>query len=223
MIKETVMSNKIEISQKVDELYEHKRSLYPTLKLWQSEFEQEVIEKAKELKPKTPKMDLTKATKVVSLGIQQEIFQPYKDRAKEYISEHNVKTLKLEQELEKLAKEYVFPQDMGDTWSLYKSSSTYDYQSQGYGSKFYAKGALQPSLQHLASLGLETEVKWILDRFNTRWGIESGYFELWVRGDTTDVEIAKRKPGITLKQAIKVMEEMGRNPRVYFPFLPYDV
>jgi len=212
---------KSEISRKIQELSFCKNNRVSTLKSLQSQFENEILETAKGMKPKIKKISLSKANEIVSMEIQQKIFAPYKEKADELNRELDIKVKQLEDELVSLCDNYKFPDDMGYTWSLYKSSSTFDYHSQGYGAKSYARGALQSSLQHLASLGLDTEVKWISSGFD-RWGIESGTYELWVRGDSTDVEIAKWKPGMTLKQTIKAMEEAGVNPRVYFPFLPYE-
>lgn len=91
----------------------------------------------------------------------------------------------------------------------------------GFGAKSCAKGSLQISLQHVTGLGLEAEIKWN-STGRDYWGIEHGYFELWVKGDSVDVEIAKRKPGITMEETVELLKSKGVNPRVYFPFLPYN-
>jgi hypothetical protein len=222
MYKGAIMSNKIEISQKIEELSQHENNRVSALKSLQSQFENEVLETAKGMKPKIKKMNLSDANEIVSMEVQQKILAPYKEKADKLNQELDITIKQLEDELTSLCDNYKFPDDMGDTWSLYRSSSTYIYATQAWGAKSYARGALQSSLQHLVSLGLDTEVKWISNGCDPHWGIESGTYELWVRGDSTDVEIAKWKPGMTLEQTIKAMEKIGVNPRVYYPFLPYN-
>lgn len=49
------------------------------------------------------------------------------------------------------------------------------------------------------------------------------FYEVWVDvASETDLEILRRKPGMTIKEWVRFCLKNGTNPQVYNPFLPFD-
>jgi hypothetical protein len=110
----------------------------------------------------------------------------------------------------------------GNDFILYDRCHASSYMSQGYGKERYAKGSVHLSLSALAENGFETKLE---EKRETR---ESGFVSVEFFGyvkvaNSIDVEILKRKPLQTLRNWLKAAHKFGVEPRVYNPFLPYDI
>ena len=105
--------------------------------------------------------------------------------------------------------------------------SQLSFSSQGWGARKYAENAAQSDLLDARHQGVEGEVvavekslpaaesggqayNWT--EFEVRVGVESGI----------DCEILRRRPGAPLRDIVKYLWQHGTNPRVYYPFLPYE-
>lgn len=117
----------------------------------------------------------------------------------------------------------------GDTWNKAARINSTAYNTQGFGAHHYAKRSAESQLPHYAANGLEAEVR--VDRWDDRpdyeplYGKRSGIadYEVWVKADPLDIEIAKRRPGMSLKDWLQWCWSNGTNPRVFDPTLPHGL
>lgn len=129
--------------------------------------------------------------------------------AKEY---HNLRE-KLRDQLDTLA-EQIEPQP-GDTWTKAYSCNSTSYATQGLGAHSYARASAKSRIPHYERNGLEAELR-VEHRDN---GISD--YEVWVKADKLDVEIASRREGMSLVDYVQWCWDNGSNPRVFMPYLPH--
>jgi hypothetical protein len=96
-------------------------------------------------------------------------------------------------------------QQIGDVWE-----ST--YRSQSYGASKYANAKAHLIADKAVFYGVEASVE----------GYEFGY-RVKARTTPTGAEILRRKPDVPVKEWVEACARRGVNPRVYNPFLPYEV
>jgi len=115
----------------------------------------------------------------------------------------------------------------GEEWNLSRSVSNTDYNTQGFGADRYARASVEQGLPVAAMYGLEAEIRVRYLRDSPTWKgspkTNVTYYEMWVKASPLDIEILKRKPGLTMKEWIAACWRAGTNPRVYNPFLPHGL
>ena len=118
----------------------------------------------------------------------------------------------------------------GDTWHKATTINSTSYNTQGFSAHHYAKRSAEGQIPQFATHGLEAEVR--VDRWDDRPDYKplfgkkrSGIadYEVWVKADPLDIEIAKRRPGMALKDWLQWMWDHGCNPRVLNPYLPHGL
>jgi hypothetical protein len=100
-------------------------------------------------------------------------------------------------------------QQIGDVWE-----ST--YRSQSYGASKYANASAHGIADKAVFYGVEASV----ERYGE--GASVGY-RVKARTTPTGAEILRRKPDVPVKDWVAACARRGVNPRVYNPFLPYEV
>jgi hypothetical protein len=100
-------------------------------------------------------------------------------------------------------------QQIGDVWE-----ST--YRSQSYGASKYANASAHAIADKAVFYGVEASV----ERYGE--GASVGY-RVKARTTPTGAEILRRKPDVPVKDWVAACARRGVNPRVYNPFLPYEV
>lgn len=82
----------------------------------------------------------------------------------------------------------------------------------------YSRAMAALDLAHLEAQGLEAEVK------HERYIPDSTALvhRVYVKCDALSKEIARRRPGLTLAESVRLLWKNGANPRVIYPGLPYD-
>lgn len=103
------------------------------------------------------------------------------------------------------------------------------YSTQGHGARSYARNAACAEADRFRSAGVEAEVtfrepKKRPDPVNGSFGYVdmSGEFEVHgLLASELDGEIARRAPGLTLREHVRQCWARGVNPRVDMPFLPH--
>ncbi len=166
-------------------------------------------------RPKIPTDPIERRTKIATLAARlpefcEERYKFYRDLIKR--QQANFDTL--EDRLKEAAKD-ADPQT-GVTWHLYDSVNS-SYHTQGLGADSYARGAAESCAADMTPHGLEAEV-----RANRREGSSFTNYEVWVKCDSLDWEIARRRP-VLLRDWVKGCLQRGVNPRVYNPFLPHGI
>jgi len=100
-----------------------------------------------------------------------------------------------------------------------KTTTSLSYGSQGYGAQAYARGALEPIMDHMKRLGFVAEIRRTNFRRGTgQFAIDHADFELWVNCPPWMFDAAYRR--LSLKDAVASMKARCINPLVYNPFLP---
>jgi hypothetical protein len=98
------------------------------------------------------------------------------------------------------------------------TSSSYTYNSQGYGAMGYAKGELEPWLDMLEAMGFDCHIREVNYKPpQGMFGCGSADYELWANCPEWMFDALSR--GLSLDTAIDSMKRRGRNPLVYNPFL----
>lgn len=106
-----------------------------------------------------------------------------------------------------------------------KSSFKGSYRSQGFGAEKYAREALRPWETALQAAGLSPHVSRIATVINptAQWSCdrETVQFRLWVNCEPYVADAVLRR--VTVEQAVASWKSHSVNPRVYDPFLPYEM
>jgi len=124
----------------------------------------------------------------------------------------------LETALDRMAQEEVV-RTSGCVYTLYASTGTWVYSSQGFGAPAYAANAAQMHADKLLFYGIPSHIQKI-PRGRDQWGIEQGDFWVWAQADGRTCEVIRRKSSLPLREWVKSCWKRGVNPRVYQPFLP---
>lgn len=93
----------------------------------------------------------------------------------------------------------------GEEWTKAYTASASTYSSQP-GCQAYARGDAERKAIHYRTCGLEAEVRGL---------------EVWVKAEALEIQIAEHKPGVPLKEFVRLCWKMGNNPRVVMPMLPH--
>lgn len=129
-----------------------------------------------------------------------------------------------ETQLQRLAQE-IEPLS-GDTWRTIETISGSSYRTQGFGANKYAEASAEQTADHYRHQGLDARVVCIKRPHpeTVPWHyVHTNDYRIEVRAEEVDIEIAKRRPGPTLKEWIRLCWKRGVNPRVYNPWLPYGI
>lgn len=110
----------------------------------------------------------------------------------------------------------------GAIFSLYSSHSSSTYSSQGFGAAKYCHDAAKRSANAAEVYGIPFEIREVNVSSDNHYGIRHADYEVWVKLSETEIEVLKRKPGLSLRDAIKKSLKGGCNPFVNYPFLPAD-
>ena len=104
------------------------------------------------------------------------------------------------------------------TYRLYQIIDSGNYISQGFGCMRYTKNAARLIADKALFYGLDAKVL----PYGKKYGDCQDY-SVWI--NTTDIgcRILDYKPNIPIKNWIKLCWKRGVNPRVYNPYLPYDI
>lgn len=105
-------------------------------------------------------------------------------------------------------------------------SSTYN--TQGWGAHTYARSNAESRAQHYEIAGLKAEVRvhWVRDDHpgDKFWEkSDLAQYEIWVQSTEEDADIAKYKPGLSLKDWLQWCWDRAINPRVMNPYLPWGL
>jgi hypothetical protein len=117
----------------------------------------------------------------------------------------------------------------GSLWTSVRTVWGSTYNTQGFGANAYARGAAQNYALNFEALGLETRVVEIKKpRPKVSYRPVGGYihtsdWEVQVKASYCDIEIAKRKPALSLRDWVKACWAKQLNPRVFDPWLPHDL
>lgn len=109
----------------------------------------------------------------------------------------------------------------GEEWTRWYVSWSSTYSSQGFGALQYAVGAAELKADHARYHSLEVKIERTNAHTTKDWGIAHADFEVWVKASPLDLAILDRKPGPTLREAVRLSWKRGVNPRVFNPFLPH--
>ena len=124
----------------------------------------------------------------------------------------------LETALDRMAQEEVV-RASDCVYTLYASTGTWVYSSQGFGALTYAANAAQMQADKLRYYDIPTHIQKI-SRDRDQWGIEHADFNIWAQADSRTCEVIRRKNSLPLREWVKLCWKRGVNPRVYQPFLP---
>lgn len=112
-------------------------------------------------------------------------------------------------------------------WTQWTSVSETRYSTQGWGANKYAKNHAESEADTARYFDIPVEVREryvkydppIHSHYN---GTSYGYheYDVVVALGQFQLEVLKRKPGITMKETVRLLWKRGVNPRVYYPFLP---
>ena len=110
--------------------------------------------------------------------------------------------------------------------TLFKTVSSSDYRSQGFGEHKYARSSAEDYLDKAKSYGLDACIREVLvceGRDTCGYSFRVVDYEVWVATDEVGVEILGHKPykGTDVEWA-KKCRDRGVNIRVYLPFLSYE-
>lgn len=165
-----------------------------------------------------------KAEKALTLDglhwLQSPLVVKYKRLLQEYTEELNW----IKVQLDRLAQALI--PKTGSLWLPVRTVFGSSYHTQGFGANAYARGAAQNYALNFEVQGLETQVVEIerpRPKFPPRFYVHTSDWEVQVKATHTDVEIAKRKPALSLREWVKACWAKQLNPRVFDPFLPYDL
>lgn len=106
----------------------------------------------------------------------------------------------------------------GETKLQFAEVSGWLYSSQGWGANTYAKNSAETYCDIANHYGIETKIEHT-DMKGTDW---ISYTVMVFVESELDVSILKHKKGPSLKEVVSNCYKRGVNPRVYYPFLPYN-
>jgi hypothetical protein len=108
------------------------------------------------------------------------------------------------------------PVPAGEDWQQIGERWDSTYRSQSYAASKYARGSVEALADHAIYYGLEAKV----ERYGE--GASAGW-RAFAKTTPTGAEILRRKPDVPVKDWAAACARRGVNPRVYNPFLPYEV
>lgn len=165
-----------------------------------------------------------KAQKALNLDglhwLQYPLVAKYTRLLQEYTEELNW----IKVQLDRLAQTLI--PKTGSLWTSVRTVWGSTYNTQGFGANAYARGAAQNYALNFEALGLETqvvEVKRPRPKFPSMHYVHTSDWEVQVKASYVDIEIAKRKPTLSLRDWVKACWAKQLNPRVFDPWLPHDL
>jgi hypothetical protein len=108
------------------------------------------------------------------------------------------------------------PVPAADDWQQIGERWDSTYRSQSYAASKYAKGSAGTLADHAIYYGVEAKV----ERYGE--GASAGW-RAFAKTTPTGAEVLRRKPDVPVKDWVAACARRGVNPRVYNPFLPYEV
>ena len=131
-----------------------------------------------------------------------------------------------EHRLEVLAR--VVPPERGEEWREYRTVRGSDYHTQGYGADSYARGKADLAAFEIQEKdGIPARVVKVarpLPEHRSWHYVHTSDFRVEVQArEDIDLELIRRRPGLTLREFVKGCWRRGLNPRVYNPFLPHGL
>jgi len=97
------------------------------------------------------------------------------------------------------------------------------YGSQGYDASRYARQSAERYADSIRAEGFTAEVKEANDHTDGRWGIHHADYEVWGNLEDWQVDALQRRSKTSLLDWAVSCWRNGVNPKVYDPFLPYDI
>lgn len=115
--------------------------------------------------------------------------------------------------------------DPREEWCVWRTSSTNDYRSVGFGATAYARNAAEMYLVEAQNLGLEARIdqESVKETNYTVYSIASEYYTFRVAVKVhgqEDIDLLNLKPALSLRDWLKSCWKRGVNPRVLQPYLP---
>lgn len=149
------------------------------------------------------------------------IFAKWQDKMTALMETHAKERAELEVRVKAVAAVAEIPPFKGMT--IFKTVSSGDYRSQGFGCHKYARSQAEDYLDKAKSYGVAGHLREVLvcegkDTFG--WSFRVVDYEVWVATDEAGVEILDRKPyKVSLKEWNQKCQDRGVNIRVYLPFM----
>jgi hypothetical protein len=168
------------------------------------------------------RFDSAKAAKL--LPDYEAIRAPFQAKADEMIAERGGRVKALDSALDQLAERATLPL----TAELQRIDSVHveSYRSQGYGAEKYASGDAESIADKARFYGLNVEVRRVATEYQSSFTGKPFFlvaFEVWANTNETGAEILRRKAGPPLRDVLAAYWKRGVNPRVIYPFLPWNL
>lgn len=190
----------------------------------QAEYDAAVVAAAKALRKRSKKNldDPQIARAVLPEEMVAKIAAPFKERA-QAIDDAQRQQREIEREaLETLADQAEVRS--GDKQLILYTAWSSTYSSQGFGATSYARGAAEQHADVVRFYNIAVDVVEVNACSVESWPNSSmrwADFNVVVHVESElDVEILQRKPGLPLREQVRLCWKRGVNPRVYNPYLP---
>jgi hypothetical protein len=127
----------------------------------------------------------------------------------------------LKKKLDSMAQDTTI-EPLSEKQCLHVSRSS-TYRSQGYGATKYAKVGAERYARPVKDAGIDVEIRKVNEHTGKQYSIYYADFEVWAALEPWQVDaISRRDRGNLLDWAVKCWRS-GANPKVYNPFLPWDI
>ncbi len=155
----------------------------------------------------------------------EEMKIPFQARVDALFKQQVAERAALDKEIDELAEKIQLTDDLKvinkSDWAHYGERSTYDYSTQGFGAEKYARAAAEGLVDHVKACGFDAEIreKRKEPTISCGWSMSSVEFHVFANCDAAICKIIERKPGLTLREWVRLQWKRGVNPRVTNPFL----